>query len=140
MRNNVSTVSDFERFGFKREVLSEQTFNVLCVTKRNEQTNNQSFHQRISGKATVTTMIEKAPNGVSFARTVVNFNDRNYAFSYVRNGLSGAALVIGIYNFDDPAYTEWELYTDTPSAKPDSEIRRATPEQLRESAAEAVSW
>lgn len=126
--------SQFRMFGFETKVLSEQTFNVVCVTKRNGQKNIADFHFPIAGEAKVKTMIETAPNGVSFARTVVSFNGMDCDFSYVRNGLNGMATVIGVHNCNEPRYTEWELYTDTPSAKPDREGQVVTAEMIREDA------
>lgn len=126
--NPTATVS--VKFGFERQILSERTFNVLCVTKRNKALDVADFHFPIKGEAKVVAILETAANGVQIARTEVTFQGKRYAFSHVRNGLSGDALVIGIFNLDDVRYTVWELYTDTPSAGPDGDTPPTTPEDL----------
>lgn len=128
-----NTARDFARFGFEKQIVSERTFNVVCVTKRNWQTGVHDFHFPITGEAKVTAMLETAPNEVVMAHTEVEFQGRKNNLAYVRNGLFGDALVIGISNFEDQPYNVWELYTDTPSAAPDYG-GTPTPEELRERA------
>jgi len=126
-------VCNYENFGFKTQILSEQVFDIVCVTKRNTQKDIASFHLPITGEVKVRTLLETAHNGVSLAHTVVSFNGKDYDLCGIRNGLGGAALVICIHNNDNSRYTEWELYTDTPSAKSDHD-GEVTSEMIRQRA------
>lgn len=121
--------------GFKISIQSEQKFNVLCVTKRNDSTNIDiaNFHQNITGEVVVRQVLLTRED-INVSRTIVTFDENDYYLSYTRNGLSGSALVIGIHNKDEEPYDEWELYTDTPSANPDRPGETVTSKELHERA------
>ena len=110
-------MEDLSKYGFELSSTLQPTFNVLCVTKRCD-TARVDFHCNVQGQAEVRIVTERS-RSLTVAYTVVHFCGRDYELSHIRNGLNGTCLVIGIRNADDPRYDVWELYTDTPSSKPD---------------------
>jgi hypothetical protein len=102
----------------KKITRTSKEFNVLCITKR--RSDNQGWplwHEPITGPAELITEGE-----VKEIKAV-------YKLAYIREGLSGEAIVLGIEipPGDRPTYDIWELYTDTPTGK-------KTSKQIRKSA------
>lgn len=119
-------------FGFETSVVGEQKHNVLCVTKvMGKPRDHADFHFGITGTAVVKTLVHVS-SAMEMHETVIGFDGQTYELDGVRNGLSGTCLTIGIKTPDDPhGYDVWELYTDTPSAKPDRPEQVVTPELIR---------
>ncbi len=101
--------------------MKTQTFNVVCVTKRNNQ--RVSFHEEGTGLAT--TLVKwNERNGLNFPELWIKFGEWEYPVLSVRTGLDGTATTIAIEKRDESPYKIWELYTDhSPHGVPASEIR-----------------
>jgi len=134
--------------GFSATVQSVQRFNVLCVTKYSLDGRLYDFHlptDGVRGSKAATVGIEVRQmnftrDDISISQTIVTLNGKDYVLENIRNGLSGGALVIGIYKDDDERFGVWHLYTDTPSAKHDECEEAATSAQLHERAVRAMGW
>lgn len=138
--NSLITIAFLEGKGFTAtEAQVPRTYNVLCVTKRNDTKGIQNFHNPITGTATIRNMFY-VRDDITISHTTVEFNGKVYDLSHFRNGLSGSCLVIGIHNKEQDPYDEWELYTDTPSANPDRPGEVVTPEELHRRAEETFDW
>jgi len=139
-KNPIITIAFLERKGFvPTETQIPRTYNVLCVTKRNDGKGIQNFHIPITGTAIVRNTL-CVRDDITVSHTTVEFNGKVYDLAYLRNGLSGSCLVISIRNEDQDPYDEWELYTDTPSANPDRPGEVVTPEELHRRAKEMIEW
>ena len=123
--------------GFEKGSSLVQRFNVVCVTKRSD-LHVAHFHREVTGEATVNSILYRRTDINIMGKAFVTFLGKSYDLVSIRNGLDGAALVIGIQNYDEIPYTVWELYTDTPSGKPDSQDRTKTAKEIRELALEAI--
>jgi hypothetical protein len=131
--------------GFVETILTTRKYNVICVTKYGRD-GVALFHLPADGGSVdrpdkewdgLVVEIEVkqvcyAREDLSFTKTVVTYQGKDYDLSEFRNGLSGASLVIGIHKDDDEeAHMFWHLYTDTVSARKDRPEEVVTPEELR---------
>ncbi len=85
---------------------------VLCVTKRYADIHswrNQMESPKIAWHQPVTGEVE-----LLGCTNEVRFNGRIYRLLWIRKGLCGKALTIGILNHEEPPYTAWDLYTNVP--------------------------
>ncbi|HEU0050655.1 MAG TPA: hypothetical protein VFQ60_01200 [Patescibacteria group bacterium] len=109
-----------------------RVFNVLCVTKRHRDEREPiHWHVPITGHAVLITSFEEE-FGVKIAMTRVRFQNEEHELLYVRPGLDGTAVTLGIAVSDFP-YDVWELYTDTPTGE-------TSAEKIREIAQHAVAY
>lgn len=99
------------------EIKQVQHYNVTCVTKRYKGSEMRrkaiQWHVPITGVALVVTSY-KEELGVKINKTVVCFQEEEHELLYVRSGLNGTMVTIGIDRPDFP-FEVWELYTDTPA-------------------------
>ncbi|MBD3252025.1 hypothetical protein GF380_06300 [Candidatus Uhrbacteria bacterium] len=119
---------------FDPEWLLGKVFNVICVTITAR--DFHKFHKPIFGLAEVK---RKTSDGGEVQYVVEFTHDvslpRILPLVSVRNGLSGAALVLVISWEND---CHWALYTDTPSPHPDREDEVITTQSLRRHALNSI--
>lgn len=108
-------------------------FNVLCVTKRindDRFSNNIYWHEDIQGIAEVET-VSVEQFGITIAKTIVRFQGIEHQLRYVRSGLRGTCVTLGIEKPREVMDT-WELYTDAPADGKSSaeEIRKIALQEI----------
>lgn len=144
--------------GFKVVSSHSRFYDVVCISKYSADGKHCSYHlppdgfmhlkYRDEGKreeAMRAVRIEVrsatlARDDITIGMSVVHYKGHDYPVENIRNGLSGAALVIGVYKTDDEEFGVWHLYTDTPSANPDRPDQCVTNDDLRAEAKEAMNW
>lgn len=106
---------------------SETCFAILCETHRSADDNSVNFHLQPSHSRAVLVQETVSECGIEFHRSYVKYGDYEYQLHYIRPGLDGAAVTLGLKE----SYSGWilELYTDTPVAN-----SKETPATIRENA------
>jgi len=145
-RGYLSSLSQLHKEDTMKEVLIA-TFRILCVTFRWASEDERSkvgfylephpirWHVLITGEAEVFVQDLSKASTILHTPCKVRFQDKVYDLLYIRSGLGGSAITIGISSKEASPYTVWELYTDTPVKG-----ASASSEDIRAHAEREIRW
>ncbi|MFA4995928.1 MAG: hypothetical protein WC536_02165 [Patescibacteria group bacterium] len=109
-----------------------RSYIVLCLTETHtdkpENRSKRSYYHQPANENEIAEVIpsETAISRVKFDTTVIHFRGYTWKLLYIRPGLSGTAVTLGIERPLDDYNDVWELYTDTPWSEETSveEVRK----------------